>query len=400
MRRSYLIDHRLLFLFGFVFYLFTPLLVGSTNIFEGLPGVDLFRSAYQRVPEEKILTYLWVSLPWIPAFFLGHAFFSLISKRHQPLELFPATVTTQAVSYLAIPLLLVLVVFSYLGRGSLFGGYGSYDIGSRGKLSTLLMIFNFFLLYQLVSRQRASFLMKCGIALCCVVLLSMGGRMYVFHTLITLLVYKTSFSERPWKLPKIMLFLFGGFVVAAIFGIWRMGTSVSLEKAAYSVMAEPTFTWFSTISYLLSNDIPSVNFPSNFLTSFLNLVPNTFISLKPYIVSTASMVKDYQNPLGADSVWSTFVINFGSAGSSVFIFFTGFLLNCLRHYSFKSRFWAVYYLMVCGLLPFQFFRDGFYILHKQLLFNFLLLPSILLLLINCLIQLTHRPVPQESPTSP
>ncbi|MBC7850755.1 MAG: oligosaccharide repeat unit polymerase, partial [Chitinophagaceae bacterium] len=265
-----------------------------------------------------------------------------------------------------------------LARNSLFGGYGSYDIGARGKLSTLLIIFNFFLLYQLVSKQKLSMFLVAGTILGCLFLLSMGGRMYVFQTFVVLLVFKTSFSQARWKTGKLLIFIFSGLLIGAAFGLWRMGSSLGVEKAAYSFFAEPTFTWFSTISYLSSNEVPLLSFPSNFITSFLNLVPNTFFSFKPYIVSTASMVNDYQNPLGADSVWSTFVINFGSLGSCIFLCVTGFILNYLRHLSAQSRFMAVYYIMVCGMLPFQFFRDGFYILNKQLFFNFLLLPAILL----------------------
>ena len=100
------------------------------------------------------------------------------------------------------------------------------------------------------------------------------------------------------------------------------------------------------------------------------------------MVSTQGMGYVYQNPLGADSVWSTFVINFGSVGSFFFIFCTGFMLNFLRHLSENNRFWAAYYILVCGMLPFQFFRDGFYIINKQLFFNFLLLPALILIVLK------------------
>ena len=389
MRRDFLIDHRLLFLFGYCFYLFTPILVGTTEIFNGLPGIELYRTAFALVPDAKLGQYLLISALWLPCFFLGNFLFDITVKKKTNIELFPASISTYSVSYIGILLFLVLIVFTYLGRQSLFGGYDSYDISARGKMSTLLMIYNFFLLYQLISRQRVSLMITIGTALCCLFLLSMGGRMYVFHTFVIILIFKTSFSESRWKLRNVFLFGLLGLFIASLFGLWRMGSSVGFEKAAYSLMAEPAFTWFSTISYLVSNDIPYFNFPSNFVTSFLNLIPNTFFSLKPYVVSTASMVKDYQNPLGADSVWSTFVINFGSIGSCLFLFITGFVLNFLKYKSYRSRFWGVYYIMICGLLPFQFFRDGFYILNKQIIFNFLLLPAVILSVFNFLMHLSR-----------
>jgi len=282
------------------------------------------------------------------------------------------------------------VIFTYLSRGSLLGGYGSYDIAARGKMSTLLVIFNFFLLYQLLSGQKPSIYLVTGVIITSLLLLSMGGRMYVMQTFLIYLIYKTSFAPKKWKASQILMVIFAGFLVGSFMGLWRMNTSFGWNRAAYSLLAEPVFTWFSTSTYLISNDIPVIQVPLNFLTSFLNMIPNTVISFKPFLVSTASMVKDYHNPLGADSVWSTFVINFGWAGSIVFIFITGFMLNLLRHLSEKSRFWAVYYISVCGMLPFQFFRDGFYIIHKQLYFNFLLFPAFILIVLRALIYLQGK----------
>jgi hypothetical protein len=122
------------------------------------------------------------------------------------------------------------------------------------------------------------------------------------------------------------------------------------------------------------------------------MVPNTIISLKPFVVSTQQMGYVSQSPLGADSVWSTYVINFGAVGSFFFIFMTGFLLNFLRHMAERGRFWAVYYILVCGMLPFQFFRDGFYLINKQLFFNFLLFPALILLVMKTVLYLQQRKV--------
>jgi hypothetical protein len=395
MPRYYRVDHRHLFAFGYFFYLLTPIFIGTTTLFEGLPGIDLYREFFAMMQTDKLNQYLIITFCWLPSFYLGHACFSLLGgAKKRGLALFEGNATTYAVSYIGMFLFAVLILFAFISRGSLFGGYGSYDIAARGKMSTLLVIFNFFLLYQLVSRQKLSMLIALGTSLTCILLLSMGGRMYVFQAFIAFLVFKTSFSEQRWNWRQLFLFALIGLFVGSAFGLWRMGTNLNAEKAAYSFLAEPSFTWFSTISYLNSNEIPLFNFPSNFITSFLNLVPNTFFSFKPYIVSTASMVQNYQNPLGADSVWSTFVINFGSVGSCLFIFICGFLLNLLRYQSSKTRFSAVYYIMVCGILPFQFFRDGFYILNKQLFFNFLLLPGMLLAVTNLLIYIGTR-VPRK-----
>lgn len=382
MKRHYLIDHRALFLFGYCFYLFTPLLVGRAEFLEGLPGIELYQRYFDTIPPEKIRAYTLISLSWLPAFFLGHAAFRLIKPYRTNLRIFEATPVTHATSYAGVLLLLVFFLFALLARQSLFGGYASYDVAARGKLSTLLVIFNFFLLYQLLSRQRLSAALITGTILTALALLSMGGRMYVFQTFIILLVYKTSFAPKQWKIIKISLLVASSLIVATAAGIWRMGDSLNLHKATYSILAEPVFTWFSTSTFLAGNEIPLINFPTNFLTSFLNMIPNTVINLQRFVVSTKEMGFVYENPLGAESAWTTFIINFGVIGSFVFIFLTGFLLHWLRYTSEKSRMAAVYYLLVCGILPFQVFRDGFYILNKQLVFNFFLLPAFILLALH------------------
>src|SRR5215471_16112739 len=177
MKRYYLIDHRHLFLFGFIFYLLTPYLIGKYHLFTGYPGIALYQGFFNLVPAEKLSSYILITLLWLPAFFLGHFSFQLIHPFKRPLRLFPATQVTAAVSYVGVGLFIVLIIFTYLSRGSIFGGYASYDIGARGKMSTLLVIFNFFLLYQLVSKQRLSLILLAGTLLTAFLLLSMGGRM-------------------------------------------------------------------------------------------------------------------------------------------------------------------------------------------------------------------------------
>ncbi len=390
MPNRYLIDHRLLFIFGYFFYLFTPYIVGTGKMFEGYPGVELFQSLFQLLPPEKINMYLLITLAWLPAFFLGHYTFQLFVSGQVRLQKYPATPVSLSVPYVAPLLMLALVVFTYLARNSILGNYSIYDVGARGKMSTLLVVFNFFMVYLLVSIKGRPAMMIAGTIITAMILLAMGGRMYVFQTFIVVLIYKTSFSPRRWTFLQIVAFAGIGLLTGSAFGLWRMGSSFRLNSAAYSFFAEPTFTWFSTTSFLINNDIRLVNWPANFLSSFLNMVPNTIISLKPYLVSLESMASGYKNPLGADSAWSTLVINFGSIGSVIFIFITGFMLNYLRFNSARSRFGAVYYIMVCGIIPFQFFRDGFFILNKQLFFNFLIFPAIILMLIKMAIYLQQR----------
>ncbi len=378
MRRYYLIDHKILFFFGYIFYLFTPYIVGTTNAFKGFQGMEMFQGFFKLIPKDKLLAYILITLSWLPAFYLGHFLYKLCKPYKRTLQIFPASFTSYGVSYIAVLLIAVLLIFTYISRNSLLGNYQVYDAGARGKMSTLLVIFNFFLLYQLLTKQKVSYVLITGTIITAILLLSMGGRMYVIQTFIIYLVYKTSYAPKRWKPVQIISFALAALMIGSWVGTFRMGTAFNLNRGLYSLMAEPVFTWFSTSTFLIANNIPVINFPANFFTSFLNLIPNTLFSLKAYMVTAQGMGYVYQNPLGADSVWSTVIINFGSVGSFFFMFITGFMMNFLRHLSENNRFWAVYYILVCGMLPFQFFRDGFYIINKQLFFNFLILPAIIL----------------------
>lgn len=389
MSRRFLLDHRLMFLFGYIFYLGTPVLVGYTKAFSGFPGVDLYLELFERVPASQLETYFAITVSWLPAFFAGDLIVRLFAPVRSLPKRFRQDELSMSLWLISIILLVVFLVFTYLSRQSILGGYASYDIAARGKLSTLLMVLTFFLMFDRVTDQPHSILLPLLTGATALLLLSMGGRMYVFHLFVVVLVYKTSLAKRRWGLGRLVFFLLLGFVAGGVLGAWRMGIRPDTLMGLYSFLAEPAFTWFSVMTFLANNEIVAFHWPGNFLSSFLNLVPNTIFPVKPYLVSLESMANGYQNPLGADSLWTNLVINFGYLGSVIFMFCTGGLFALLKQLAGYRRFWAVYYLMVCGMIPFQFFRDGFYLLHKQMLFNFLLFPAAVLLMIRVLIGLQH-----------
>lgn len=392
--RYYRLDHKWLFAIGYFFYLVTPYVIGVSEFFRDYPGVALYQGFFKQIPAQKLKEYAVITAAWLPAFFFGHFVARLCWPTKRGLFKFAPTPVSLSVPYLAPMLFAVLLLFTFLARGSLFNAYATYDVAARGKMSTLLVVYNFFLVYNLLTRQKLSLWLAVGAICTALLLLSMGGRMYVTQTFLIYLMFKTSFAERPWRLTKLMVFALVGVGISAFIGVWRQGATFNWNYSLYSIFAEPLFTWFSTSTFLLNNEVPLLNFPVNFFTSFINLIPNTFVNVRQYVVAAQDMGYVYESPLGADSAWTTFVINFGSVGSCFFIALTGFALAALRHLSERNRFWAVYYLMVCSVLPFQFFRDGFYILNKQLFFNFIFIPALVLLIFKLLIHFQNRqPVP-------
>jgi hypothetical protein len=382
--RYYRVDHRALFLFGYVYYLLAPMAVGYFQLMQGFPGMTLFHTSYASIPARQLSAYLLITISWLPAFLLGHFTFTLVYPYKHALSKFSSNSASRGIYWLAPILFIVMILFAYLNKGSLFAGYSAYDSASRGKMSTLLVVCNFFLCYQLLSDKRPSFIVMVTTLITAVLLLSMGGRMYVFQTFIILLIYKTSFAFRRWSGRHVLIFGIAATLIASLFGLWRMRAAIDINWMLYPLLAEPTFTWLSVSSFLAENQLPVLNLPSNFLTSFLQMVPKTFFDFQPYVVSVKSMGYTFQNPLGAESIWTTSVINFGTLGSLIFIYLAGFFFNLLRCLSTQSHFWAVYYILACAILPFQLFRDGFFIINKQLVFNFFLLPASCFLVLNML----------------
>lgn len=173
--KYYLIDHKALFLLGYVFYLWIPYWLGASGAFRDYPGVELFQRYFQRIAAVKIHSYVLITLSWVPAFFLGHLAFKVMTPYKRSLQLYPATIITHSASYIGLLLCGVMVVFVYMSRGAILGSFDNYDVGPRGKLTTLMMVFNFFLLYQLVSRQKPSIYLAAGTILTSLILLLSGG---------------------------------------------------------------------------------------------------------------------------------------------------------------------------------------------------------------------------------
>jgi hypothetical protein len=108
MKKYYLIDHKWLFLFGFIFYLFVPYLVGITSVFKGFPGMELYREFFNKIPKDKIQLYAAITLSWLIAFYLGHFCFKLLQPKKATLQLFNTNSTDYGIASTGILLLFVL----------------------------------------------------------------------------------------------------------------------------------------------------------------------------------------------------------------------------------------------------------------------------------------------------
>jgi hypothetical protein len=150
------------------------------------------------------------------------------------------------------------------------------------------------------------------------------------------------------------------------------------------------FTWWSAATYLANNNLLLIEFPINYLQSFANFIPTFVYPEKSNLITSARDLYNYSSPKGADSIFVSVSANFGVVGGAVFFGFLGFYYSTVARFSKSNRFALVYYVLIVSLLPFQFFRDNFSIVNKQLFWNFLLIPAFLLIIISVFEKILFR----------
>jgi hypothetical protein len=167
----------------------------------------------------------------------------------------------------------------------------------------------------------------------------------------------------------------------AMIGSWRVGADTSFRFLAYIFVAEPIFTWWSTATYLANNELQFVDIPINYFQSFVNFIPTFILPEKSNLIINTRDLYNYSAPLGADSIFVSISANFGVAGGAFFLGILGFYYSVVARISKINKFAFVYYILISSILPFQFFRDNFAIVNKQIFWNFLLIPALLVMII-------------------
>ena len=202
--------------------------------------------------------------------------------------------------------------------------------------------------------------------------------MYVLIPIIGLFIYKIYYSKNKWSFKKILFY--GGlvFIFMLSVGVFRLGSVPNMDSLIYIFLAEPTYTWWSTATYLQHNNLLAINIPYSFISSFINFLPAPLFENKAEWILHLKDIKYFEAPLGATSVFISIHGNFGWYVGGFFMFFVGLFYSLIEFYSRNSNFFLAYYVSIASVLPFQFFRDGFTIINKQIFWNMLILPLILL----------------------
>jgi hypothetical protein len=382
------ITHNHLFLFGFVYYLMLPLAVGHWELLAEMPGMPVWHGHFQNLSATALAFYSATIAGMFVAFYAGS--FSTLAVPKLRFHSQPPFrhLRRNGLLLAGIAIVLLALISFFLARNIdlvLTGYRRGYDQRLLGMLATLLM-FSVFMAIYLTQLRRRPFVARAftGISIgCALLMLSMGARMYALVALIAFLIYKTGANRRTGgRFFRLALLGSTAALLALVIGLWRVGLAIEPDLAIYVLIAEPAFTWFSASTFMANNlqSLEALHVPTNFAVSFVNFVPSIVLENKSQLIVQVADYFPYESPFGADSIFVSAVGNFGWLGAQLYMFVVGFSYSAVRLLGKDLPFFRTYYILIAALLPFQFFRDNFSILNKQIFWNLLLLPGLVVVL--------------------
>jgi hypothetical protein len=353
-------------LFGMVFYCFIPFFAFGSGIYELGPGAEIWEMEFSQIFAAEhyafalfILYYFSFKFGWfLPSPSLGARFNTAISDRYK--------------YFFAVALTLSLLYFGYNARDMFGAGYAlEYNHLLMGPLATTNLLLTLVCLnirqwedFKLFNKEIIFVFL---LTLNSLLLLSMGGRMYVIIPVVAFFLQQINkepalFQERLKYLVRVLCFL----VVFIFVGVWRLGADFGSDLKFWDFivtsLGESILTSISLASYFQCKDLPFFQIPFNYLGSFFNLMPSfVFPTKSSFIPELDPLGTCVYSPFGATHIGAALIINFGVIGTFIYFVAFGFVFKSFRKVQ-KNGWWLHYYF--CSLLPFMFFRDGFVIFNK------------------------------------
>lgn len=371
--------HNLLFLFGFTYYLIVPLIVGFFGLMVDMPAMDRWHSEFQNA-KDNLDIYIFIIISYFISFYLGSNFIKIL-----PIKRINFNMTTKFpvknLNIIGYLFFFIVLSFAVSYKDILFTGYQTYEgsiLGALATINNVSLILYFYILFNTSTSSKNIFLWI--IVFSSVLLIGLGSRMYVLIPITALFIYKLFYSEKKWKFSKVIFYGTLILVFILLIGAWRIGSNISVDFLIYLFFAEPTFTWWSSATFLGNNELSMLELPANYFSSFLNFLPSFIFENKGNMIVSLKDVHYYEAPLGADSIFVSIQGNFGWYFGTLFMFCLGLFYSLIEFASRKNNFLMAYYIGIVCILPFQFFRDNFGIINKQIFWNMLIVPFVILLI--------------------
>lgn len=384
------LNHVVLFSFGLCFYWLIPVAAGSIRVASDLPELSLWYGAWAAAAESGAITnFLVFTLVTYGAFLTGDTLGRSLRTPRSPAQ--RELVRDPRLLWLfAIPILAITLIYAWQLRAELFSGYQSiYGPGRalRGTLSacSLALLVICLLRWAETSRWPHSWRGWLGTivdpfvvtyVISAVLVLSLGGRLYVVSAAIIALVFHTVY-QRALPPGRTLLIAVAAMALAGAAGTLRLGRAPTPMGIAVNVLAEPLFTGLSLLDFLTTGQAPWLAAPRFLVSDFVNLVPSAvFPGKAAYLMNPADYGYTIFAPLGALNSYISLTINFGIIGTPLVIFMLGFGLALLKRR--RTVLARVVYSMLSGWLAFTFFRDAFSISVVKNMFEFSVVVPVLL----------------------
>ena len=376
------VDHVVLFSLGFLTYAVLPFAIPSLRIFSGDPAFRVWYRVFdESITPSQATEYLAFVLLMYCAFVVGSALGAMrgrsLRQRSQSILL----VHPAALNLFFIAAGAIAAAYAWQRRAVLFTGYTDIaaSAGQAGPLTaaTLVLLSLAFLRVAyadvgLATRKRFASRIYIGVvAFFAIMLLSLGGRLYVASGALMMLCYMTVYRRRLRYAPAVALLVCGLVIVGAIGAVRGGGGAISVRSIAQNLFSEPLFTSFSAVRFAGSGRFELINFPRFLLSDLLNLVPSALVPNKAaLLVSPADYGYVVYMPLGALHMFLSFMTNFGLLGSMGVLGLMGAGLSALRRRSRATPVLRVSYVMLAGWMAFTLFRDPFSVSLVKNMFEF------------------------------
>lgn len=385
------IDHVVLFSFGFIFYGITPILLGVSHLGAANFALGIWYAYFDaNVGSAQMVIYLAGMLLFYAAFILGSYAVHSVAAGPAGRGILSADIDCGALTLVWPAAVAFGGAYVWSVRTSLFHGYTAYSqtYMAGGTISAVTLVLLSFILLRmsfaegLPVRARRQAALRLYIATFCIfalVLLSLGGRLYVVTSAMMVLTYLSVYRRRLPYRRVVMLFAVGIAIVGTI-GVIRLGSGgLSPSALAENIFGEPLFTSFSLLNFLGQNRFELFNLPRFLAGDLLNLVPSFLFPTKSlYLPDPTAFGYVVYAPLGALHMFFSFMINFGLIGSACVLGGLGAWLSWVG--AKNTPLARVIYSMTSGCLAFTLFRDPFSVsLVKNMLEFSILVPTVLTL---------------------
>ena len=382
--RNIIINHVVLFSFGFWYYWVFPIIVGE--LFPSVAGTD-WSAIYNSIGMIKKIKYLLVINMIYMVFMLCHKIpimniRSIEFKFSSKLMLF----------WIILPTIFFIYLVVRNSEG-LFKGYTPSGglTNYVGPMSALMLsIFSFYVMYSL-NRNKGDFkkdFINAYLPVYLGVALILAG--YIVTTILSIIVLYTNYYNKI-KIAKTLCIAGLGIVIVGIVGLWRINSGISIKGIIDIVSFESLFTAFSLIYFIAHYSIPVIKFPFPLLGSFINLVPSIVMPNKSeLIVDLPDVGYEIYSPAGALNSFMSLMVNFGVLGTIIFVIVLVYLLRVLREQD--NNLAKLMYSCLCANIAFTFFRDPFSVSIVKNMFEFCIIIPLIVMLLNVFIskKLIHK----------